>query len=124
MNRLLDLQQHARELSGRVELVEQLRAQLLCHRIDERSLRLGTDGLLREAGSRALIAEGASHHALLGRSTPKRPSPMDQVQLRMAALQHQSQARIGAMQARIETLYMAGAGSPVRLGPLPASGSL
>lgn len=123
MNRLIDLQQHARELAGRVELVEQLRAQLVCHRVDERSLRLGTEGLLREAGGSVLGAEGAGHETPRWSSAPKRPSHMDQVQLRMDTLQRQSQARIGAMQARLQTLYMAGADSPLRLGPLPTSGS-
>ena len=123
MNHLRDLQQQARELSGRVELIEQFRAQLVCNRIDERSLRLGTEGLLREARCGALGTEGAPTQALRSSLSTKRPSRMDQVQLRMAELRHQSQARIGAMQARIQAVYTAGVSSHGHPYPVLASGS-
>lgn len=123
MNRLLDLPQQAREISGRVELLEQLRAQLLCHRIDERSLRLGTEGLLREARSRELGAEGASTQTPRLGAAMQRPSRMARVQLRMDALRDQSQACIGAMQERIQAAYTVGGCSHARPCPVPASGS-
>lgn len=118
MNRLLDLQQKARSLSGTVEIIEQLRAQLLCNRIDERSLQLGMEGVLREARDGELRAEVSS---LARPRSALRRSRIDQVQLRMDALLLRSQARISDVQARIHALYTAGHGSPDRLGAVSGS---
>ena len=93
-----------------IELIEQLRAQLLCHRIDERSLRLGAEGLLRELQSGERALPGAPRLVL----APHRPSRMNQVQLRMADLQHRIQARIGEVQERIQSMYTVDVGAPIR----------
>lgn len=97
-----------------MELIEQLRAQLLCHRIDERSLRLGAEALLRElqSGARALPEAPRLLPA------PSRRSRMEQVQLRMAEIQRRIQRRIEEMQERIQSAYMVGPSSAVCACPL------
>ncbi len=96
-----------------IELIEQLRAQLLCHRIDARSLRLGLEGLLREV--RSGESNGKPSLPLTSRLQPaaNRLSHMDLVQLRMIELQRRIQARLGEAQERIQSAYTVRIGAPV-----------
>lgn len=108
MNRLIDLQKEASELSGRIELIEQLRAHLLCNRIDERSLRLSLEGLLREAHGRDGMIEASPPRSERPEPGVPRLSPIGHAQQRMDALRLRSQLRLGAIQERICALDTTG----------------
>lgn len=101
-----------------IELIEQLRAQLLCHRIDARSLRLGLEGLLREFRSGGRSRKSSLPPTSRLQPASNRLSHMDQVQLRMTELQRQIQARIGEAQELIQSAYTVRTGSPVCAHPI------